>query len=60
MELLETRHVRVTSKATPVKSHRNYARGIGQLMRLGWFQPVHCKSLAAQEMLTRASSFNRS
>src|SRR5206468_4394338 len=28
------------------------ARGIAELMRLGWFKPVHCKSLAAQE--TRA------
>jgi len=26
------------------------ARGIAQLMRLGWFRPVHCKSMAAQEM----------
>jgi transposase len=25
-------------------------RGIAQLMRLGWFKPVHCKSLVAQEM----------
>ena len=24
--------------------------GIAQLMRHGWFKPVHCKSLAAQEM----------
>ena len=24
--------------------------GIAQLMRLGWFRPVHCKSLAAQEV----------
>jgi hypothetical protein len=24
------------------------ARGIAQLMRLGWFRPVHCKSLPAQ------------
>ena len=37
-------------KAMPVKSDRNDARGIAQLMRLGWFKPVHCKSLAAQEM----------
>jgi len=36
----------------PVKTDRNDARGIAQLMRLGWFRPVHCKSLAAQE--TRA------
>ena len=50
VELLETRHVRDAFKAMPVKSDRNDARGIAQLMRLGWFRPVHCKSLAAQEM----------
>ena len=26
------------------------ARGIAQLMRLGWFRPVHCKSMPAQEV----------
>jgi len=52
VELLETRHVRDAFKAMPVKTDRNDARGIAQLMRLGWFRPVHCKSLAAQE--TRA------
>src|SRR4029434_8756053 len=52
VELLETRHVRDAFKAMPVKSDRNDARGIAQLMRLGWFKPVHCKSIGAQE--TRA------
>ena len=52
VELLETRHVRDAFQAMPVKSDRNDARGIAQLMRLGWFRPVHCKSMAAQE--TRA------
>jgi transposase len=52
VELLETRHVRDAFKAMPVKTDRNDARGIAQLMRLGWFRPVHCKSVAAQE--TRA------
>ena len=52
VELLETRHVRDAFKAMPVKSDRNDARGIAQLMRLGWFRPVHCKSMGAQE--TRA------
>ena len=52
VELLETRHVRDAFKAMPVKSDRNDARGIAQLMRLGWFRPVHCKSKTAQE--TRA------
>lgn len=50
VELLETRHVRTAFKTMPVKSDRNDARGIAQLMRLGWFKPVHCKSVAAQEM----------
>jgi len=35
VELLETRHVRDAFKAMPVKSDRNDARGIAQLMRLG-------------------------
>jgi transposase len=49
VELLETRHVRDAFKAMSVKSDRNDARGIAQLMRLGWFRPVHCKSMEAQE-----------
>src|SRR5204863_8634690 len=50
VELLETRHVSDAFKAMPVKSDRNDARKIAQLMRLGWFRPVHCKSLPAQEV----------
>jgi transposase len=41
VELIETRHVRNAFKAMPVKTDRNDARGIAQLMRLGWFRPVH-------------------
>jgi len=52
VELLETRHVRDAFKAMPVKTDRKDARGIAQLMRLGWFRSAHCKSLPAQE--TRA------
>jgi len=48
--LLETRHVDDAFKSMPVKTDRSDARGIAQLMRLGWFRPVHCKSLAAQEV----------
>ncbi len=54
VELLETRHVHDAFKAMPVKSDRNDARGIAQLMRLGWFRPVHCKSIAAQELRAHA------
>jgi transposase len=50
VELLETRHVHDAFKAMPVKSDRNDARGIAQLIRLGWFRPVHCKSIGAQEV----------
>jgi transposase len=52
IELLETRRVRDAFRAMPVKSDRNDARNIAELMRVGWFRPVHCKSMAAQE--TRA------
>ena len=52
VELLETRHVRNAFKTMPVKTDRKDARGITELMRIGWFRPVHCKSMAAQE--TRA------
>src|SRR6058998_3205646 len=50
VELIETRHVRAAFKAMPVKTDRTDARGIAQLMRLGWFRAVHCKSLPAQEV----------
>jgi transposase len=52
VELLAIRHVRDAFKAMSVKTDRKDARGIAQLLRLGWFRPVHCKSLPAQE--TRA------
>lgn len=50
VELLETRHVRNAFKIMPVKTDKKDARGIAQLMRLGWFRSVHCKSLPAQEV----------
>jgi transposase len=52
VELLETRHVRNAFKTMPVKTDRKDARGIAELVRMGWFRPVHCKSMEAQE--TRA------
>ncbi len=48
--LIETRHVRAALKAMTMKTDRNDARGIAQLMRLGWFRPVHAKTLVAQEI----------
>jgi transposase len=49
VELLETCHVRNAFKIMPVKTDRKDARGIAELMRLGWFRPVHCKTIEAQE-----------
>ena len=47
--LLETRHVKAALSAMTVKTDRKDARGIAQLLRMGWFRPVHCKSASAQE-----------
>ncbi|GGK47715.1 IS110 family transposase [Salinarimonas ramus] len=50
VELLETRHVRLAFKAMTIKTDRKDALGIAHLMRMGWFRPVHCKSVPAQEV----------
>lgn len=46
--LLETRQVRDAFRSMPVKTDRKDARGIAQLMRLGWYRKVHCKTQEAQ------------
>jgi transposase len=48
--LLETRHVKAALSAMTVKTDRRDARGIAQLLRMGWFRPVHCKSPGSQEI----------
>ena len=48
--LLETRHVKTALSAMTVKTDRRDARGIAQLLRLGWYRPVHAKSVGAQEV----------
>ncbi len=42
--LLETRHVKAALSAMTVKTDRKDARGIAQLLRMGWYRPVHAKS----------------
>jgi len=42
--LLETRQVKAALSAMVVKTDRKDARGIAQLLRMGWFRPVHSKS----------------
>ena len=48
--LLETRHVKAALSAMTVKTDRRDARGIAQLLRLGWYRSVHAKSASAQEV----------
>nr|WP_281414344.1 transposase [Thalassovita aquimarina] len=48
--LMETRQVKGALKAMPIKTDRRDAEGIARLLHLGWFRPVHCKSVAAQEV----------
>lgn len=45
--LLETRHVKAALSAMTVKTDRKDARGIAQLLRMGWYRPVHAKSVAS-------------
>ena len=43
-----------------VKTDRKDARGLAQLIRMGWFRPVHAKSIRSQEvraLLLRTNSF---
>ena len=48
--LLETRHVKAALSAMTVKTDRKDARGMVQLLRMGWFRPVHVKSVGSQEV----------
>lgn len=48
--LMETRQVKGALKAMPIKTDRRDAEGIARLLQMGWYRPVHCKSISAQEM----------
>ncbi|RAK19059.1 transposase [Salipiger aestuarii] len=48
--LMETRQVKGALKAMPIKTDRRDAVGIAQLIRMGWFRPVHRKSVSTQEL----------
>jgi hypothetical protein len=48
--LLETRHVKAALSAMTIKTDRRDARGIAQLLRMGWYRPVHRKSVPSQEV----------
>ena len=48
--LMETRQVKAALQAMPIKTDRRDAEGIARLLQMGWFRPVHCKSVSSQEM----------
>ena len=48
--LMATRQVKGALRAMPTKTDRRDAEGIARLLHLGWFRPVHCKSVSAQEV----------
>jgi transposase len=47
---LEARHMHAALKAQQVKTDRNDARGIAQMLRMGWYKVVHVKSRENQEL----------
>jgi transposase len=47
--LMETRHVHAALKASLIETDRRDAYGIAQLLRMGWFRPVHVKAASARE-----------
>lgn len=53
---LESRQVKAALSAMPVKTDRNDARGIAQVVRTGWFKQVHVKSVCSQQARTLAAA----
>ena len=48
--VVEARHMRVSLSTMRNKTDRNDARGIAQMMRLGWYRAVHVKNIDMQKM----------
>jgi transposase len=49
---VETRHAQRFLSTRPVKTDKNDARGIAEMMRIGHYRPVHVKSVEAQLIRT--------
>jgi transposase len=54
--LMWTRQVRAALSAMTAKTDRGNARGLAHLLRLGWFRPVHVKTLEAREVSVRTAA----
>ena len=46
---MDARHAHAVLSVRPTKSDRNDARGLAEMVRMGWYKEVQVKSLAAQE-----------
>ena len=56
MIVVEARHMRVSLSTMRNKTDRNDARGIAQMIRLGWLRAVHVKDVETQKMRTLLSN----
>lgn len=54
--VVEARHMHVSLSTMRNKTDRNDARGIAQMMRLGWFRAVYVKNIETQKMRTLLSN----
>lgn len=50
MVMVEARHMRASLSAMRNKTDRNDARGIAQMMRMGWYRAVYVKSESVQRL----------
>ncbi|WFS03272.1 hypothetical protein [Rhizobium tumorigenes] len=48
--LLDTRHVKTALPAMILETDRKDARGIAQLLSMGWYRAVHLKSLGCKDV----------
>jgi transposase len=53
---MEARQVKVALSAMRNKTDKNDARGIAQLLRTGWYSPVHVKSIESHQIRALLSS----
>ncbi|MCC8960638.1 IS110 family transposase [Bradyrhizobium sp. Pear77] len=53
---VETRHAKGVMQAQSVKTDRNDARALAQMMRTGWFKAVHIKGEDSQKLRTLMGS----
>jgi transposase len=51
MICMDARHAHAALSVRPIKSDRNDARGLAEMVRVGWLKEVQVKSLGAHERM---------